>query len=578
MSEATAYGGFAHRTQQSGPTAERSRPIDEEMMTMSQNPHEDPPLSVRSHLALRRELHAHFSPAQVGVSADGVAVHLMVPVDAGVLVGGFAVLEGEADDHWTSLVIQVRAMSLVEREGPELDVGTPLGDADITITSARVRPMLRALTGDGVVLGAVDAHGFTRLHRVSPFGERLVRPARPDELAAIASGLDSSAASFRIGTLREAPEVPARLVSAGFARHTFMCGQSGSGKTYTTGVLFERLLAETTLPLVILDPNSDHVHLGTLRDPDDHSEEAERFRSAAAAVRVARARGFDSSFVLCADFSDLGLDNQALLLRLHPIGDADEFDALRRITQSLEAPYSIVDVIDAVDRSFLDDPLAQHLVRRIANLGIADWDVWRRDGEPSLARVGLRDERCVVLDLGSLARRDERTVVALAVLANRWALRRERRPVLIAIDEAHNVLPADSDDALLRATAGLGALIAGEGRKFGIHLFVATQRPAKVHPNVVSQCDNLVLMRVNGAGDVDDLVSLFSHVPEAMIRSSTGFGLGQALFAGPIAPVPTVVQVTTRRTPEGGSDVPTDWAAPPPTAPPAQAEGVGDVA
>jgi DNA helicase HerA-like ATPase len=81
-----------------------------------------------------------------------------------------------------------------------------------------------------------------------------------------------------------------------------------------------------------------------------------------------------------------------------------------------------------------------------------------------------------------------------------------------------------------------------------------------VHPNVVSQCDNLMLMRMNGSGDVDDLVSLFSHVPEAMVRSAPGFGPGQALVAGPIMPVPLVVQVGERLSPEGGGDVPTNWA------------------
>jgi DNA helicase HerA-like ATPase len=534
----------------------------EEIMT-TQDPHDEASLSARSHLALRHEMHDRFGPAQVGVCADGAVVHLMTPVDAGLLVGAFAVLEGEVGDEWSSLVIQVRSMSLVDRAGPLLDIGTPLTDGELSVVSARVQPTLRTLTGTGVVLGTIADDGFTRRHQVRPFGERLVRPAAPAELAAIVAGLDSGAASFRIGALREAPELPAQLVAKGFARHTFMCGQSGSGKTYTTGVLFERLLAETALPIVILDPNSDHVHLGTLTDPDDHSEESERFRRAAATVRVARARGLDASFVLCADFSDLGIEYQALLLRLHPIHDADEFDALRRITDTLVAPYSVDDVIDAARANLGDDPLALGVARRISNLGIADWEVWRRGDEESLARMGLRDERCVVLDVGSLAQRDERTVVALALLANRWAHRRERRPALIAIDEAHNVVPADTDDPLLSATAELGALIAGEGRKFGLHLFVATQRPSKVHPNVVSQCDNLVLMRVNGAGDVDDLVSLFSHVPDAMIRSSTGFGLGQALFAGPIAPVPSVVQVTTRRTPEGGGDVPADWATPP---------------
>ncbi len=532
-------------------------------MMATVNPLDESFPTSRSYLALRNELHARFGPAQVAMSADGATAHLMAPIDAGLLIGAMAVVEGEAADDWTSLVVQVRSMSLVERGGPQLDLSAALGDGDLSVTSASVQPMLRGITGDGVVLGTIDGDRFTRVQRVHPFGERIVRPARPDELAAIMSGLDSGAASIAIGALRHAPEVPARLVSKGFARHTFMCGQSGSGKTYTTGVLFERLLSETTLPIVILDPNSDHIHLGTLSDPDDHSEEAERFRAAASSVRVARARGLEASFVLCADFSDLGLDYQALLLRLHPIDDADEFDALRRITASLAEPYSVTDVVEAANEEFSDDALATRLARRIANLGIADWEVWRRGEESSLARVGLRDQRCVILDIGSLSRPDERTVVALAMLGNRWALRRERRPALIAIDEAHNVLPAETDDPLLSATSELGVLIAGEGRKFGLHLFVATQRPSKVHPNVVSQCDNLILMRVNGTGDVDDLVSLFSHVPEAMVRSSTGFGLGQALFAGPIAPVPTVVQVTTRRTPEGGGDVPTDWAAPP---------------
>jgi uncharacterized protein len=354
--------------------------------------------------------------------------------------------------------------------------------------------------------------------------------------------------------------VPAVLTAKGFSRHTLMCGQSGSGKTYTTGGLFERLLATTTLPLVILDPNSDHVHLGSLRDPDDASPDAERYRSVAGSVRVARARGYESSYTLCADFSDLIPEWQALLLRLHPIDDADEFAALRRVTTSLTAPYSIDDVIERAGAMSGDDPLAAAVRQRIGNLGIAGWDLWRRGDETSIVAVGLREQRCVVFDLGSLARPDERTAVALALLGTRWSLRHDRSPVLIAIDEAHNVLPASTADPLLGATSDLGILIAGEGRKFGLHLFLATQRPAKVHPNVVSQCDNLILMRMNGSRDIDDLVSLFSHVPEPMLREALGFGLGQALFAGPISPIPTFAKVGPRLSPEGGGDVPTTWA------------------
>ena len=182
--------------------------------------------------------------------------------------------------------------------------------------------------------------------------------------------------------------------------------------------------------------------------------------------------------------------------------------------------------------------------------------------ETSIAGVDVGQLRCVVLDLGSLPRPEERAIVALALLGRRWARRAERVPVLLAVDEAHNVFPATTDDPLLAATAELGTLIAGEGRKFGLHLFVATQRPGKVHPNVVSQCDNLVLMRMNGTTDVEELVTLFSQVPPAILRRALAFGLGEALVAGPITPIPLLARIGARQTPEGGGDVPTTWANP----------------
>ena len=49
---------------------------------------------------------------------------------------------------------------------------------------------------------------------------------------------------------------PAMADASGFDRHTFLCGQSGSGKTYSLGVILERLLIETDLRMVVLDPNA----------------------------------------------------------------------------------------------------------------------------------------------------------------------------------------------------------------------------------------------------------------------------------------------------------------------------------
>ena len=82
---------------------------------------------------------------------------------------------------------------------------------------------IRAARGDGVIL---DGDSL-------PFHDAQVRPAEPGEVADWLERL-RSLRSPTIGELLLAPGVPADLDAGGFNRHTFMCGQSGSGKTYSS--------------------------------------------------------------------------------------------------------------------------------------------------------------------------------------------------------------------------------------------------------------------------------------------------------------------------------------------------------
>jgi DNA helicase HerA-like ATPase len=148
------------------------------------------------------------------------------------------------------------------------------------------------------------------------------------------------------------------------------------------------------------------------------------------------------------------------------------------------------------------------------------------------------------------------------VLGELWAAREERNPVLIVIDEAHNVCPARPEDALTELATAHAVRIAAEGRKFGLYLLVSTQRPQKVHENVVSQCDNLVLMRLNSAADAAFAQAAFSFVPSRLVEQASTFRLGEALVAGKISPNPALVRFGARIAEEGGSDVPAEWAAP----------------
>ncbi len=185
-----------------------------------------------------------------------------------------------------------------------------------------------------------------------------------------------------------------------------------------------------------------------------------------------------------------------------------------------------------------------------------------RADEPGslLDDLGPDGPRCVVVDLGSLETAEEQALVAEATLAALWRRRNDRQPVLIVIDEAHNVCPAAPDDLVTALTTEHAVRIAGEGRKFGLYLLVATQRPQKVHENVVSQCDNLALMRMNSLADLAYVGEVFSFVPDPLLERATAFRQGESLVAGKLVSHPTYGRFGPRFAQEGGADVPATWA------------------
>ena len=174
----------------------------------------------------------------------------------------------------------------------------------------------------------------------------------------------------------------------------------------------------------------------------------------------------------------------------------------------------------------------------------------------------MHDEeaRCVVIDLGSLPAREEQSLIAAAVPGDLWRRRHERKPVLIVIDEAHNVCPADPPDQLTAQAAEHAIRIAAEGRKFGLYLLVSTQRPQKIAENVLTQADNLVLMRLNSLADTAFTQGVFSFVPPSLIDRAVTFHQGEALIAGKISPQPALLRFGARISEEGGADVPATWA------------------
>jgi DNA helicase HerA-like ATPase len=487
---------------------------------------------------LRTQIEKTVLPLATSVDGGHFTCQLS-PHDLALRIGGYAALE----DGSSVRIGQLVDLQLELVDGPEVGTAAPGGDARLAATVT-----LRVVRGTGVV----------RSGTAEPFHDAVVRPATSEEVASWLDEARPPRARLEVGELRLASGVPAHLDAGGFDRHTFLCGQSGSGKTYSLGVILERLLLETSLRIVILDPNSDFVRLGEARQGIDGSL-AERHGDVAQGV-VVRSAAESGSERLALRFADLDARSQAAALRLDPVADREEYAELVSIVESLP---------DSDREAALRELLAgggtetKALGLRLRNLGVEGWQLWaRQDGRSIVDEVTARDARCLVVDLGSLATLDEKAIAAEAVLGTLWRRRDDRAPTLVVVDEAHNVCPSEPRDPVTAIAAEHAARIAAEGRKYGLYLLVSTQRPQKVDEQVLSQCDNLVLMRMNSRSDLALVSEAFSFVPPQLLGLATDFGLGEALVAGKIASHPALVRFGARVTEEGGSDVAADWARP----------------
>ena len=397
--------------------------------------------------------------------------------------------------------------------------------------------------GTGVVLGKLE-NGALSPPDARPFSSATVDRADPRVLDGLISRRGPVA---RVGTTRTG-EFPALLFANSFNRHTFLCGQSGSGKTYALGVILEQLLAVTDLRMVILDPNGDFVRLGELH-PDVVEGDAGPLRAAQGGVRVFRP-GSQSAEPLRLLWSELTRRAQAAVLQLDPIRDRGEYNVLLNLPPT-DPGLERNDFLKAIGALGED---GRAITTRLENLGILDWALWARGASSVLEAIEERP-RAAVLEIGSFDTGAERSASALAVLDHLWERRERREPTLIVIDEAHNICTTEPADELQALATERLVQIAGEGRKYGLWLLVSTQRPSKIHPNVLSQCDNLVLMRMNAPADLDDLGRVFGYAPPSMLESAPAFTKGEALLAGGFTFAPTIARIGGRLTPEGGSDV-----------------------
>ncbi len=113
-------------------------------------------------------------------------------------------------------------------------------------------------------------------------------------------------------------------------------------------------------------------------------------------------------------------------------------------------------------------------------------------------------------------------------------------------DEAHNILSEESSresetwkDYRLETFEE----IIKEGRKFGVFLTLASQRPADISPTIVSQLHNYFLHRLINDQDIKAVERTISYLDKVSFEYLPILPTGTCVFAGLLANVPVVIDI-----------------------------------
>jgi uncharacterized protein len=122
----------------------------------------------------------------------------------------------------------------------------------------------------------------------------------------------------------------------------------------------------------------------------------------------------------------------------------------------------------------------------------------------------------------------------------------ETRYLNLIVDEAHNILSENSEresEQWKDYRLEVFEEIVKEGRKFGVFLTIASQRPSDISPTIISQLHNYFLHRLINNQDIKAVERTVSYLDKVSFESLPILPTGTCIFAGLLANVPVVVDI-----------------------------------
>ncbi len=125
------------------------------------------------------------------------------------------------------------------------------------------------------------------------------------------------------------------------------------------------------------------------------------------------------------------------------------------------------------------------------------------------------------------------------------AVQRYKNPWVLVLEEAHNYArpKGQNEEKGQELSRTAFERIAKEGRKFGLSLIVASQRPSEISPTIISQCANFISHRLQNPDDIEHFRRIIPMQARRLLDQVTVLASGEAIVFGSAFHIPARVQI-----------------------------------
>jgi DNA helicase HerA-like ATPase len=367
-----------------------------------------------------------------------------------------------------------------------------------------------------------------------------------------------------------------------FQRHACLLGSTGSGKSWSVAAILERAAKLPSANLIVFDLHGEYSKLSYarhLRIPGP--EELGKVDSSLLFLPywLLNAEELQAMFI---DRSEFSAHNQVMAFQDTVVAEKKKTletlkksDVLNAFTLDSPIPFKILNVISEIDRLNKEmvpgsggkdkqGPFYGQFSRLLVRLNSKISDkrygflFQAPESEHDYEAMAAMMKRLMdysesgaqikVIDFSEVPADILPIIVGLAARiiyqVQFWTDRDKRRPMAFVCDEAHLYLPKkEGRNPVEQRAIENFEKIAKEGRKYGVALLVVSQRPSDVSTSILSQCNNVVALRLTNGDDQATVKGLMPESLEGLMDTLPILDIGEALIVGDAVLLPSRIRI-----------------------------------